>query len=193
MSKVTFSIADRSYTVACGEGEEAHVSALGEVLDAKLAQLGITSGQDAQKLLFAGLAVADELHDSKAKLASAHSDAAAARESLSELEDSVSQAERDVTELGRQLEASRSRLQEASAQTATDLSSAREEAAQANLALSARDDTIRQLRRELAEADERAQAAMDAPVPDDLAPALEQFADLLEAVAVKLEKTAPSA
>lgn len=184
MSKITLSIAHRNYTVSCGAGEEAHVAALGKVLDEKLALLGITSGQDSQKLLFAGLAVADELHDSKIKLSSAHADAASARIGLTDLEDNLVQAKRDVTLLQSEQEAARNRMQQEHAQAKADL-------AQSNLALSTRDNTIARLRREIADAAHQAEQLQvgDAPVSNDLATSLEHFADLLEDLSEKLAVT----
>ena len=64
MSNVTLQIGGRAYTVACGEGQEAHISALGEAIDGKLASLGGQAGQnEARALLFAALLLADEVHD----------------------------------------------------------------------------------------------------------------------------------
>ena len=64
MSNVTLSIASRSYTVACAEGEEAHVLGLGGMIDRKLAAMGDMSGQaETRMLLFASLLLADELHE----------------------------------------------------------------------------------------------------------------------------------
>ena len=64
MSNVTLSIGGRSFTVACAEGEEAHVLDLGKSIDAKLATMDGMSGQtESRMLLFAALLLADELHE----------------------------------------------------------------------------------------------------------------------------------
>ena len=56
MSNVTLSIGGREYAVACAEGEEAHVTGLGRLIDAKLATMGGGSGQaEIRSLLFAAL------------------------------------------------------------------------------------------------------------------------------------------
>ncbi len=64
MSNVTLQIGGRSYTVACGEGQEDHVMMLGREIDRKLASLGEQGGQNEQRsLLFAALLLADEAHE----------------------------------------------------------------------------------------------------------------------------------
>ena len=62
MSNVTLNIGGKHYTVACAEGEEAHIEGLGRTIDSKLANMPNLSGQsDARTLLFAALLLADEL------------------------------------------------------------------------------------------------------------------------------------
>jgi len=64
MSNVTITIAGRLYTIACAEGEEAHIEALGASIDAKLAKLPNMAGQsEARLLLYAALLLADEAHE----------------------------------------------------------------------------------------------------------------------------------
>ncbi len=64
MSNVTLTISGRDYTVACAEGEEAHVSGLGRMIDTKLSAMGNMAGQgETRQLLFAALLLADELHE----------------------------------------------------------------------------------------------------------------------------------
>ncbi|MEZ5737189.1 MAG: cell division protein ZapA [Novosphingobium sp.] len=64
MSNVTLSIGGRTFTVACAEGEEAHVAGLGRMIDTKVSSMGDLSGQsEPRMLLFAALLLADELHD----------------------------------------------------------------------------------------------------------------------------------
>ncbi|GAA4643943.1 hypothetical protein GCM10023115_19030 [Pontixanthobacter gangjinensis] len=72
MSEVKLSIAGRDYTVACAEGEEAHVISLGGLIDEKLGQLrGSLSSSESQNLLFGALFLADELHEARKTAASA--------------------------------------------------------------------------------------------------------------------------
>jgi cell division protein ZapA len=66
MSNVTLTIGGRFYTVACAEGEEAHIEALGRSIDGKLASLPNMSGQsEPRTLLYAALLLADEVHELK--------------------------------------------------------------------------------------------------------------------------------
>jgi len=64
MSNVTLTIGGRFYSVACGEGEEAHIEALGRTIDGKLHGMPNLGGQsEARTLLFAALLLSDELHE----------------------------------------------------------------------------------------------------------------------------------
>jgi cell division protein ZapA len=56
----------RAYTVACDDGEEAHVRELGQFLDRRVRELSTSVGQvgDARLLLMTGLTIADELVES---------------------------------------------------------------------------------------------------------------------------------
>lgn len=69
MSTVTLSIGPKSYTVACADGQEAHIRALGAMIAEKYAQLGSARAPlEAQNLLFAALFMADELDQAKKQL-----------------------------------------------------------------------------------------------------------------------------
>jgi cell division protein ZapA len=67
MSNVTLQIGGRSYTVACAEGEEAHVQGLGRLIDEKVQTVGGASLNEVRQLLFAALLLADELHEARGK------------------------------------------------------------------------------------------------------------------------------
>jgi cell division protein ZapA len=70
MSNVDLIIAGRTFTIACAEGEEAHVTMLGRMVDGKLAAMGDSGGKsESRMLLFAALLLADELHDVRQKAA----------------------------------------------------------------------------------------------------------------------------
>lgn len=73
MSTVTLSIGPKTYQVACADGQEAHIRALGAMIAEKYAQLGSARAPlEAQNLLFAALFLADELAEArKAKAAPA--------------------------------------------------------------------------------------------------------------------------
>ena len=65
MGRLTVTVGGRSYDVACGDGEESHLSDLAEYVDSKAGMLagdGAPRG-DARTLLLASLVIADELSD----------------------------------------------------------------------------------------------------------------------------------
>lgn len=74
MSNVTLKIGGRDYTVACAEGEEGHVRALGAMIADKVAEMGSSAQGETRQLLFAALLLADELHEARGKLAGADPD-----------------------------------------------------------------------------------------------------------------------
>tara|TARA_R110000787_G_scaffold63679_2_gene143239 strand:- start:579 stop:911 length:333 start_codon:yes stop_codon:yes gene_type:complete len=65
MAQVTVSINDRKYTVACDDGQEAHLTRLGGYIDRRVSELVAAVGQigDAKLLVMVSLLVADELSD----------------------------------------------------------------------------------------------------------------------------------
>ncbi|KHK91366.1 cell division protein ZapA [Novosphingobium malaysiense] len=63
MSNVTLSIGGRSFLVACADGEEAHVSKLGQLIDDKVAAAGMAGQTETRMLLYASLLLADEVHE----------------------------------------------------------------------------------------------------------------------------------
>jgi cell division protein ZapA len=66
MSTVTLNIGPKSYTVACADGQEAHILALGAMVAEKYARLGSARAPlEAQNLLFAALFLADELAEAR--------------------------------------------------------------------------------------------------------------------------------
>jgi cell division protein ZapA len=72
MSNVNLDIGGRSFTVACADGEEAHIAMLGKLIDTKLQTMGGAVGQtETRMLLFAALLLADELHEKNAGTAPA--------------------------------------------------------------------------------------------------------------------------
>jgi cell division protein ZapA len=98
MSNVTIDIAGRKFTVACAEGEEAHIAMLGRAIDGKLHDLPhLASQSDARVLLYATLLLADENYELKNGAggpSEAVADAASPLEALAEkLESLASQLE----------------------------------------------------------------------------------------------------
>lgn len=70
MSTVTLSIGPKSYNVACADGQEAHIRALGAMIAEKYAQLGSARAPlEAQNLVFAALFLADELAEARKRIA----------------------------------------------------------------------------------------------------------------------------
>ncbi len=64
MSNVDLQIGGRKFTVSCADGEEAHVSELGDLIDKKVETLGQHAGQnEVRMLLYASLVLADELKE----------------------------------------------------------------------------------------------------------------------------------
>ncbi len=68
MANVDVEIAGRSYSVACRDGEEAHLKSVAAVVDRKArdAAAALGSMTEARQLLFASLLLADELKEARA-------------------------------------------------------------------------------------------------------------------------------
>lgn len=67
MSNITLRIGGRDYAVACAEGEEDHVRALGAVIDAKVEGMRGGAQSEVRQLLFAALLLADEVHEARSR------------------------------------------------------------------------------------------------------------------------------
>jgi cell division protein ZapA len=65
MAQVTLTIGSRRYDLACRDGEEAHLRALGAMVDQRAADAARAVGDanEARQLLMAALLLADELND----------------------------------------------------------------------------------------------------------------------------------
>lgn len=63
MSEVQVTINERSYKIGCDEGQEEHVKALAQALDARVSELAAAMGQigDNRLLVMAGILLADDL------------------------------------------------------------------------------------------------------------------------------------
>lgn len=70
MPLVNVMVNSRAYTIACDEGEEAHLQMLAEQVDAKVRELLGSVGQVGEQrlLLMAALLLADEHHDVSERL-----------------------------------------------------------------------------------------------------------------------------
>lgn len=106
MSTVTLSIGPKTYTVACADGQEAHIRALGAMIAEKYAQLGQARAPlEAQNLLFAGLFMADELDQARKRLAEIAEPALAPEPDTAELDAAREAIARLETELAEAREA----------------------------------------------------------------------------------------
>ena len=63
MAQVTVKVNGQNFTLACDDGEEAHLTALARQVDARIATIkkDVKSADDKQFMLMAGLLLADEL------------------------------------------------------------------------------------------------------------------------------------
>lgn len=107
MSTVTLTIGPKNYMIACADGEEAHIEALGAIIAEKYAQLGPARAPlEAQNMLFAALFMADELADAKRQLAAADPGRMAA------LEKAQASAQAEIARLKAELESANAARQE---------------------------------------------------------------------------------
>jgi cell division protein ZapA len=81
MPQVTVTIAGRSYRMACGEGEEAHLEGLAALYDGKIQEMRGSFGEigDMRLHVMAALSIADEFAETRKKLEAAEGEAAALR------------------------------------------------------------------------------------------------------------------
>ncbi len=70
MAHVQVTIAGRSYRMACGDGEEAHLSALASSFDAKIGEMRSSFGEigDMRLHVMAALMMADELAEMRRRI-----------------------------------------------------------------------------------------------------------------------------
>ncbi len=70
MPQVEVNINGRRYQIACGEGQEDHLSKLAVYIDGRVREMAAAFGQvgDARLLVMVGLLVADELLEARAAL-----------------------------------------------------------------------------------------------------------------------------
>lgn len=75
MAQVNVEINGRKYQIACDDGQEAHLTRLGNYIDNRVQELVAAVGQvgDARLLVMVSLLVADELSDAYAELEVARS------------------------------------------------------------------------------------------------------------------------
>ena len=68
MALIHLSIGGRNYDLTCREGEQEHLLALGDLVDARVKDAGraVGSGNEARQLMMGALLLADELNDLRA-------------------------------------------------------------------------------------------------------------------------------
>jgi cell division protein ZapA len=78
MPQVTVTIAGRTYRMACGEGEEGHLEALAASYDAHIEEMRAAFGEigDLRLHVMAAIAQADELHETKRRIAALEAEVA---------------------------------------------------------------------------------------------------------------------
>ena len=78
MPQVTVTIAGKTYRMACAEGEERHLEGLAAAYDARIEQMRTSFGEigDLRLHVMAAIAQADELHETKRRIAALESEVA---------------------------------------------------------------------------------------------------------------------
>ncbi|WP_230531361.1 cell division protein ZapA [Microvirga roseola] len=81
MAQVTVTIAGTAYRIACAEGEEGHLEGLAAAYDARIEEMRATFGEigDMRLHVMAAIALADELHETKRRLAAVEAELAEIR------------------------------------------------------------------------------------------------------------------
>lgn len=71
MAPVTVTIAGKTYRIACADGEERHLESLAAAFDARIEEMRATAGEigDMRLHVMAALTLADELFESKKRIA----------------------------------------------------------------------------------------------------------------------------
>ncbi|NVD44195.1 cell division protein ZapA [Qipengyuania atrilutea] len=105
MSSLNLSVGGRRYKVHCADGEEAHVTKMAGIVDARLTKLGATQPQnEAKNLLFAALVLADELHEANLSIPGSSKKPEGYAEKLARLQEEVRQEKKAREKLEKKLE-----------------------------------------------------------------------------------------
>jgi cell division protein ZapA len=117
MPLVNVMVNGRAYTIACDEGEEAHLKELASHVDEKAREVLASVGQvgDIRMLLMASLLIADEHHDLAAKVAVGHAAAQNGSEAAQKLHLRAEQAESQAADM---LESAAKKLEDIAARLA---------------------------------------------------------------------------
>jgi cell division protein ZapA len=81
MPQVTVTIAGKAYRMACADGEEAHLAGLAQLFDGKIAEMRKTFGEigDMRLHVMAAITLADDLAESRKRIAALEAELAAER------------------------------------------------------------------------------------------------------------------
>lgn len=92
MSQVNVTIAGRTFRMACGEGEEAHLEGLAAQVDQKIAELRKSFGEigDQRLTVMAAIMIADDLAESRRKIVALENSVSNLREASMNAEDASS-------------------------------------------------------------------------------------------------------
>ena len=117
MPLVNVMVNGRAYTIACDDGEEAHLKELAAHVDEKAREVLTSVGQvgDGRMLLMAALLIADEHHDLAAKVAAGRD---AARDSSEETQRLHLKAEQTESQAADILENAAKKLEDIAARLA---------------------------------------------------------------------------
>jgi cell division protein ZapA len=71
MAEVTVTIAGRNYRMACDDGQEPHLTELGDLVDQKIADMRASFGEigDMRLTVMAAIVIADELAETRSRIA----------------------------------------------------------------------------------------------------------------------------
>ncbi len=109
MTQVRIKIGPRTYSIACGPGDEEKVEKFGRLIDENYAKLGTArAAQEADNLVFAALFMADELDEARTAINNASLEIGELKQKLQRAEDdaanavkkAASQSEQDVERNG---------------------------------------------------------------------------------------------
>ena len=100
MPQVTVTIAGRTYRMACGEGEEAHLEGLAGLLDGKITEMRGAFGEigDMRLLVMASITIADDLADTRRRMGTLEGEVAALRAAAAAGDERQGEAEARVAE-----------------------------------------------------------------------------------------------
>ena len=95
MGQVTVTIDNKSYRMACDDGQEAHLESLAAYFDGRVQEMRSSFGEigDMRLTIMAAITTADEIMELRRRLAALEADLTTERQALSEVD--RRQAERD--------------------------------------------------------------------------------------------------